>query len=450
MKYHIILAFCWISSSLAAVEPGQFRGQASLDGEIHEELPARVTLTAELISRTHNRFADLRVFDDRNQEIPYVLYTKALPGETRKVVNLEPVKYEPLDNGGERLTFKRPKYFPAIEGMRAIVDGIDFEKTIQIETSNDGKTWQALAKSSIFDYSSRINLHNYLLETPTTDALYIRLTVSGEKTAAVRQATEDVSIKYKELEFRSVSNDNKRETKKSMRINGIEAWCGKTVQERQVLDETTIAISGESLDEKGNTVVDLGNCNLPLLQLKLDVATKYFYRNVMVEQSRGGENDPWYKVGSGTIYRIPGVNRANTKIQLDGIQYSHLRLVIMNLDNAPLKISAVSGSFLQRNLFLLPEPDRHYTLYFDSPNTHFPNYDLPSVLPENSPALEQATTLAIKEVIHNPLFNEKRAAKSDANAAKDQTKYIWLFRGLVIVLAGVLAFWAFRTLKNIK
>ncbi|MDR1191290.1 MAG: DUF3999 domain-containing protein [Verrucomicrobiales bacterium] len=461
-------------SASAATPPAQFRYQAAIVGDADAGAPARVTLTPRLINRTHNHFADLRLFDDADREVPYVLYTQTLPGQNRQTAGLEAIKYEPLADGAERLTFRRPAALPAIDGMRLIVSGADFEKTVLVEISNDHKTWLALATCSVFDYTSRINLRDSRLDTPPTDARFIRLTVSGEKPlAATPAAAAEVALKYKDLEFRHSAAVSAGKPKSTVRVNGVEAWHGKTVQERQVCDTAPLTISGETTDEHGNTVIELGDCNLPLTHLQFDgVDNQYFYRQVLVETISDTPDAEWQRVSSGMIYRVPGSSGATelcplkisvngisiTKAQkisagaiipLDGAQRQRLRLVIINRDNPPLQVTAITGAYLRRDLYFIPEPSRRYTLRFDHPTIPRPAYDLPTVLPENSPLLPTATPLTISEPKPNPAFNTQ-SLPAAADPDPHPVWQLWLFRALVLLCAAALAFWAWSTLKKMK
>jgi hypothetical protein len=348
-----------------------------------------------------------------------------------------------------------------IEGMQVTINGNDFEKNIQIETSEDNSTWKPLATCSVFDYSSRINLRNTKLNIPPTTARYIRLTISGDKPATGNTSNandENVVLKYKDLEFRSSLPTNPTTTAKPPRlVTGVNAWYGKTIKERQVTDSAPLAISGSSTSEKGDTILDLGESNLPLTAITLDIGTKYFMRQVRVESSTGKKDALWYEIANDSIYRFPAANRetsgrpnADTAIRLDGRQYARLRLIIVNRDNTPLTVNSISGSYLQRNLYLLPEKSRHYAVFCDSSDVTFPRYDLPSILPENSPELTKAVAWNLSEPQPNSAFDNRntKPVVSDNNGVTPAQ--LWLFRGLILLLAVGLAFWAWSTLRKLK
>ncbi|MDR1144991.1 MAG: DUF3999 domain-containing protein [Verrucomicrobiales bacterium] len=459
LALNLLLAAAIVASS-AAAELKLFRYQADLSGDRADDAPAVVTLTADLIRHTHDNFADLRVFDDTNREIPYVIYGQTMPGESRRQASLEPVKYEALADGGERITYQRPATLPGIDGLAVTVSGGDFEKIIQVETSDDQTAWQPLATCPIFDYSSRINLRNTSLDIPPTAARYLRLTISGDQPAAARPAADDenVVLKYQDLEFRGSRSTNPATAAKPPRlVTGVTAWHGNTTQELQVTDHAPLTVSGQAVNRDGDTVIDLGETNLPLINVSLEIGDKYFMRQVRVEAATGQKDAPWRPIASGAIYRFPAVNnpagdRPNTRtgIQLDGQQYPRLRLVISNRDNPPLTVNAVTGVYPRRNLYLWPAPARRYVILCDAAGLRAPRYDLPAVLPEHSPALANAVPWTLSAPQPNPAAAGKYEPPVVSDANTVTPAQLWLFRGLMVLLAAGLACWAWFALRKLQ
>ena len=64
-----------------SVQPSQFRHTIDIRDDFRPDAPARLTLTERVISKTSQAFSDLRIFDDRGHEVPYVIYEEIVPGE---------------------------------------------------------------------------------------------------------------------------------------------------------------------------------------------------------------------------------------------------------------------------------------------------------------------------------------------------------------------------------
>ncbi|MDR1304774.1 MAG: DUF3999 domain-containing protein [Verrucomicrobiales bacterium] len=459
LALNFLLAAAIVASSTAA-ELKRFRYQAELGGDRADDAPAVVTLTADLIRRTHDDFADLRVFDDTDREIPYVIYGQTVPGENRRQADLAPVKYEALADGGERITYQRPATLPGIDGLALTVSGGDFEKTIRVETSDDQTAWQPLATGQIFDYSSRLNLRHTSLDLPPTAARYLRLTISDDQPAAARPAAADdetVVLKYRDLEFRHRRPAHPAAAKPPRLVTAVTAWHGKTVLERQVTDRAPLTVSGQTINRDGDTVIDLGETNLPLISVSLDLGDKYFLRQIRVEAATGQTDAPWHPVASGAVYRFPAVNHpvgdrphTRTDLQLDGRQHPRLRLLIRNRDNPPLTVNAVTGVYPRRNLYLWPAPARRYVILCDAAGLRAPRYDLPAILPEHSPALANAVPWTLSAPQPNPAAAGKYEPPIVSDAATVTPAQLWLFRGLMILLAAGLACWAWFALRKLQ
>ena len=70
----LVLVGAW--SIAGAAERSDFRLKAHLQADEKIGMPVRLALPHAVITETSRGFSDLRLFDDRETEIPYVIYSQ--------------------------------------------------------------------------------------------------------------------------------------------------------------------------------------------------------------------------------------------------------------------------------------------------------------------------------------------------------------------------------------
>jgi hypothetical protein len=113
-----------------------------------------------------------------------------------------------------------------------------------------------------------------------------------------------------------------------------------------------------------------------------------------------------------------------------------IKITIENEDNAPLKLSSITGTHFKRKLIArFPEPGS-YNLYYGNSNAERPKYDIGAFehkIPENITQLETGNELAINK---KPLDQTKPIIENKV--------WLWVIMGIVILLLGVF------TIKMVK
>jgi len=195
-------------------------------------------------------------------------------------------------------------------------------------------------------------------------------------------------------------------------------------------------------DEKKITWVELGETNLPLVEMELTVANAYFHRVTTVQAA--SENNPaaFRDVANGTIYRFPGMNRAQTVLPANGPQHRWLRLRIPDNDSPPLTVESVILRWPRQNLYFVPEPGRRYELRFGGTGVAAPVYDLAVLLPTEPSKLRGLTMWQLGEPRLNSLYRplaEEQAGRWGTVA----------FYAVLLLLAAGVAFWLYRLARNL-
>jgi hypothetical protein len=123
-------------------------------------------------------------------------------------------------------------------------------------------------------------------------------------------------------------------------------------------------------------------------------------------------------------------------------QRPFLRLEIENEDNPPLRLQQVDLAWERRTPHFIPESGRRYTLYCGNEQIAAPQYELTSILAQQS-AAAPFTEWTISTVQENPTYHP-----SLARGVQEQIERTVLV-GIILLLVGVLSGWVYRLMKNL-
>ncbi|MDF1536852.1 MAG: hypothetical protein P1S46_10210 [bacterium] len=286
-----------------SVQPSQFRHMVDIGDGFTPDTPARLTLTEEVLSKTARAFSDLRLFDDTGNEVPYVIYEEIVPGERETGFDF---KVRSFDDTGDKVTVlvERPGKEKAYDRIEILTPARDFKKNVGVYSSPDtGEdlpgTWRKLADDTVFDFSSRIDLRKTRFGIPGTSSRYLNLVLTDERQVGEEEGS--IRLEYDGLRF-EVGGLNDE----PFRIDRIRGWRGESRAGEPVLDRKIISRPGHIIDERGDSIYDLGPVNLPVSRVTLRVDRKYYHRRVELMGADSDSDEKYVRVGSGTIYNIPG------------------------------------------------------------------------------------------------------------------------------------------------
>ena len=425
----------WVSLSFAA-ERSEFEYLLSLEGAGEADVPVRVPLTPEATTLTSNYFADLRVFDDQGQEVPYIIYTQQ-PAPTIsfewKVLSYQSSK------GTQMVVLERPDHIQGtVQALIVDTPNHDFEKGIELFTSIDRQSWELLTAGAIFDFSSRINLRKTRLEFAATSARYFKVQIH-ENTAPQEQG-ENLRFRYKELEF----TVNEQRGTDELTLTHFHSQAMSENARPVQYSRMTFTQPKIYLDQDKNTIVSLGRVNLPMERVALRIGKGFFYRTVALLAAQQDQDDAYSVVAQDVIYRVPGIAEENTTLEFRQVQYPYIRLKIVNHDNPPLTVQEVTVLWAQRSLYFIPEVGRSYALYCSGQGIQAPKYDIQQLIPQKFEHLLSYPEWKTGTLQKNPDYR----AKADPNARAKFERY--LFIGFVILISAGLGLWMLQLMKKVE
>ena len=443
MKRIACLVCCWLLLTAAAragsVETSQFRYAVDVTGTVVPDTPVKLTLSEEVVSMASLGFKDLRLFDDRGMEVPYVIYNEIVPGEKETSFVFKVRSFESADSR-DVVILERPEVEQDYNNIDIKTPARDFKKEVRIYTSNGQGdeipgAWQFLKSDSIFDVSSQIDLRKTVIEMPGTGSRYLKLEIISDGTAGEGKS---IQLKYDGLEFRTEELN-----REPFRINRVSSTQGVSRAGKPVLDWKVVSKPDYVTDDNNDSIFELGLVDLPVIQVRLEVGRKYFHRSVKLLGAVKDDKKEYKSVGSGTIYRIPDLDKFSNSISSSILDERYLKLKVINGDNSPLDISKIELAWPRANLFFIPEKERSYTLNFGVENISKPEYEVGRIIKNNHEKLSTYSVLLLKKVRTNPGYVASKPA------TKKEITERAIFKIIIILLVLGLAWWLFNLMKKL-
>ncbi len=404
-----------------------FEWTTPINGEIVPGKPIRVTLPTMIISKTRIGFQDLRVFNNQGVEVPHVIYKDIVPYESERTIAYTVKGFEESDTANQFL-LEQPQRSEKPDSIDILTSATDFKRNVRIEGSADRLSWKILAEDVIFDYSSRVNLRKTTISLPGADTPFLRVTI--DKGTPTPKETGQIHFQYRDLVF--LQNDIQSSI---FKVEGFTGHCGGRNLDTRIEDSITIHQPSLTKDDAGNTIVNLGEINLPLSSISLVVEDPYFFRRVEVQIKYTNEDKSYHTISNGVIHRIPGAAQGSLQMHVELEKAPSVRLIINNGDNPPLNIQSVQLIWVRRFLFFYPRQGETYSLFYGNKDVTPPNYDTRHLIKYDAMSLRTLPEWTIGSVERNSSYSPPMSE------TEKQRIRAWTLNALVLFLLVGLAYW---------
>ena len=433
--FFLLTSFVFIPP-IQALGPQDFQWMAKLVGEARNGEAARVPLSATIISKTHSRFQDLRVFDSKGAEIPYVIYEDYIPAVPEQTVGLTVKEFIDSDTS-EIFILEKAQLSEKIDSMELQTTARDFKKIVFVEVSTDSHSWSNLTKDVIFDFSSRVNLRKTTIPLPETGSRYFRVTI--EKTETEINESDPIHLQYQDLVFSTQDNHAQR-----FKVDSFAGHSEGRKHDLRAEDSISIIRPQTITDKDGNSQILLGEINLPITVISFDVEDSYFYRPIEVQINHTRDDDSFRTIFHGIIHQIPGESQDCLDLKVDMDQAPFIRLIVRNGDNPPLSIQKINLVWNQRILYFHPREGETYSLTFGNKTIPSPNYETAHLISNDVLALRKLPEWKIVDLDKNLSFSP---GVDESERRKIQE---WVLNAVVILLLTGLAYWGVMLLNRIS
>jgi hypothetical protein len=327
--------------------------------EVPEPGLVAVSLDRHVYEAARRDLGDLRILDDRGDDVPYVLDRgrgRARPETRPRMRN----RGHTADRSatvildfGERLDKDR---------LVLRLTGQNFRRRVTVEGSDDGERWVTLVEDAwVFAIPGPEVARYEGVVLPENDYPLLRVTVepgAGER----------------------------------MRVEILEAWVptGESGPRREEILSPGWSRAAEARPGETWLTLDLGARWQPFEAVVLEVGDQRFFREVRTEVRRDAtETLPdgpapaarWDPLGSGVIYRLDDSESERQKLRIDARGRARaLRVRVLNGDDRPLELEGVTVRVPEERMLFEARRGDEYRLTYGASDLEAPDYDLAHTL----------------------------------------------------------------------
>jgi hypothetical protein len=426
----------------------RFRKDVGLDRSIREDIIA-VTLDSDVYAGTRDGFPDLRLVDERDAFVPYLLEPIGKPKITqvRETCASKLLSLRVNDGKGLEIVVALEEKAPSAAGLTVQTPLSDYEHRVRVFGSKSGTDWSPLvADGVIFDYSRFMDIRNRDIDLPANDFRQFKL--------VVEQELEDRESPLREL-IRA-KEDGKKDTRVEItanlrtpfRIDRVELW--RKIDQDMGTETASFPYppAGFKIEQDAKnkvSTVEIQTRREPLTRLSFASASRNFSRQarVLVPIVRGLQTD-WVEIARGTVSSIQfrTFSRTNLHVDFPEQRQDRYRIEIENADNPPLEITSVDSRGTGYRLVFLRSEVHTYRLEYGSETARLPRYDTAEVLASLKRGYSPFS-VKLGSQIANPAFRPERSPFAFLNSS--------FFLTLAIVIMVVVLAWAlFRAGERIN
>ena len=323
----VVLTIVVAAQTCLAFDPNEWRNTQAL--EIPAKGLVRVNVPTATLDAAQPGLEDLRIVDSKGNQVPYLI-ERLLPGAESTI---RPTEFRTtIENGATHLNLKTGTSAPIV-GVSLETPATHFMKAVDVEGSNDGRTWTKLAGGdSLFQLPNGAT--RLRVSFPEGPWQFLRITINDLGSPPVP-------------------------------FTGAHLHKARTTAPAEA-----VPISIKSHDEIPGTtrlVLDLGAANLTLGSLRIECNEPVFTRSVTLAVPEVGDDGIRERdIADAVIYRVNvnGKNEAHLEIPLESqIQTRELFVLIRNEDSPPLSIDTVRADRrLVRLTFFANQPGQYSLL----------------------------------------------------------------------------------------
>jgi hypothetical protein len=389
-----ILSIIFIVLSISNLKADDFKFCSKVDS-VTQSGYYKIALSPEVVSAAKSDYSDIRIFDSKHHEIPYILTQEQPVTEHTgfKEYKLLTNNYIPKLSITRVVVSNETKTI--LSSLVLIVRNSEIEKEITLKGSDDAQNWYIIKKSFPVVSEALAGETNRMmtLDFPKSNYRYFELTLNDKK-------------------------------KDPLQILKVGYYDSETVDGHYTELPAPIIRQTDSAGNHKSFILLTFKFPYEISKLDLTFTGPDFYlRDCWVsKQLPDGKVIVNEEAGRFVIS-----SARKTIWNFDKIRTSRLSLVILNEDNAPLKLVSARAYQLNKYLIANLKPNERYDIYVGQSKLSTPEYDL-KYFSDNLP-----TNMMIIKT--SAIVNLEKASVHHKTSFFNRT-FLWIVIALVIVLLG--------------
>lgn len=371
-----------------------------------------IFLSPELTSKLTHDFADIRIYNSDNEEIPYLIKTDkkiTKRGRAKDFIVLE--NKHKLRKKYTRVLIHNPDG-EEVTNIALTIKNVDFEKWIKISGSNDEKNWFVIQPNSPYQsaHTTAETSEIHIVDIPITEYQYYELLLFDYNNTPI----EVFDVKYYNID---IQNESYTEIPSPTITQNDTIEPGKSIvtiqfDTPQYIDKMVFNIDG------------------PLFYLrraemeKIDTVSEKKMKLEMYDQM---EQELYLR------------SQQENAIHLSNYKAQTIELIIENKDNPPVTVESVDAYQLNNYLIAYLRHNRNYFMRFGNEYIEQPLYDLRyfrDSIPDTIPVVKVAK-------IYQPQKGDTTNRVFNINPV-----YLWIIVGIVTVLLILLSVRMFKEIMQ--
>lgn len=372
-------------------------------------------LTPQVYDAARFDLGDLRLYDAKEQEIPYAL--RVLEEKSSlETLSTQTFNRLQLPDGTRQLSLDLGTQEIEHNQVKVQTTGVNFRRRVVIEGADDKKNWQELVSDYLLYFRHEgETFQEITIDYPPSRFRYLRVRVhpdlaedamAADPQAEGSWALENVFVRRHvdipgEMVTRSLEYNNRQPTRTSQGPGS--QW-----------------------------LIELGGSSVPCAELVVEIENDDFVRDWEVESA--GPDNRFSRVYAGTWQRKAGEEKTTFVARFpQEIRAARLKLLVTDYRNPPLTITSIKSRAPARQIVFQadrPEFEQPLRLYFANPDAIQPRYDFARNLPER--LKRQPTRLELGERAENPIYQPEPKPFTE--------RFPWLVHSVFAAAILVMAF----------
>jgi len=364
----------------------------------------RIMLPTEVVGHLNAQFSDLRLYDEQQHEVPYLLKREQPVRYQTLFREYKLVSKESTPKVGTVLVLQNSAR-SRINNLSLLIKNARVHKKVRLSGSNDARNWYVIEENYLLESidNREQTAEVKILDFPLSDYEYYQLEINDSLSAPLnilRAGYYDVQTENGKYTLISGLSFTQRDS-----LPLRQSFVHVTLADTARIDKLTLRITPPTWYRRQAQL-----CRLIEQRGKTRKRPRIFDPLSTLKLSSAGENT----------------------VHLSGFRAKDFFIIIDNEDNQPLTISRVEASQLHTSLIAQLEPGKNYHLAFSSPGLGPPKYDLryfQDKIPGNLAVLD------IRQPVRIGAENRPSGPSLFSNR-----NMIWLAMGLVLLLLSYLSF----------
>jgi hypothetical protein len=401
--FSLCIALLWANSTTAQ-DITKARIETVTKNGLH-----KMIVPSEIRSRSKDDLSDFRIFDAKNNEVPYFLVADVPEKAVEQFEEFSILSKTVLTKKSTTIEIENPK--AKINGLKLLIANSEVTKKYSISGSNDQKEWFGLVNNAeLGDLKSELTTSvSKEISFPLCAYRFLKIVFDDSATLPINV------LKIGKAQTRFLKGD----------LQNIKV---KSIETTPVLKEkkTLIRIAFDYPQFINKVVFDIPKTNL-------------FKRSVRIYTDKERTEKQKIVKYQDDIAHFSVISNQDNHFDITNTKQEFLIIEIENQDNPPLQISGIQ--FFQRPIFVVADlkANESYTVTTSRPNLMSPNYDLEY--------FKETISDALPETHINGIEYQKQENVVEAKASLwQQPWFMWLCIGI-----GGLAilFFSVRLIKDL-